>query len=152
MGIGSRLAVTAVIVAALPVSAPVAGAAVKNGRYKGTDISFRVKKNRISNLKIVNTHSCQALGSPGLPDGEVRQITVPGTFKLSKRGTFNTSRHIGDYGEIQDISMGWRGRIRGGRAKMAVSTQYSYTKYVVPEGRFSIVRCFGNVNLKAKRQ
>ena len=99
----------------------------------------------------MNTHSCQALGSPGLPDGEVRQITVPGTFKLSERGTFNTSRYIGDYGEIQDISMGWRGRIRGGSATMAVSTQYSYTKYVAPEG-FKVVRCFGNVNLKAKRQ
>ena len=148
---GTRAGVAVAVVAALLITAPVATAA-KNGRYKGTDISFRVKNNRISGLKIVNTHSCQALGSPGLPDGEVRQITVPGTFKLSKRGTFNTSRYIGHYGDIKDISMGWRGRIRGGSARMAVSTQYHYTKYVVSEAQFYVVRCFGNVNLKAKRQ
>ena len=150
MGSAARVAVIAVIAAALLAGPPVAGA-VKNGRYKGTDISFRVKNNRISDLKIVNTHSCQALGAPGLPDGEVRQIFVPGTFKVSRRGTFAASRRIGDFGDVKDISMGWRGRIRGRRARMEVSTQYSYTKYTVADG-FQVVRCFGNVNLRATRR
>ena len=148
---GSRLGVTVAIIAALLVAAPPAGAAVKSGRYKGTDISFKVSNGQISKVKAVFTYSCQRIPTGQLPEGEVRQLTVPGSFKLSRQGTLVATRAIGNYGGIQGIFFGWKGRIRGGSAKFDAQSGYQYSYYSVSDG-FLIVKCFSQVTYKAKRQ
>lgn len=148
---GSRLGLTVAVIAALLVGAPAASAAVKSGRYKGTDISFKVKGSRVSNIKVVATYSCQRIGTGELPDGEVRQVTVPGTLSVTRKGKLIASRYIGTYGDIRDITFEWKGEIRGRNAKVFVQSGYNYSSYSAQNG-FVLVKCFSQTTLKAKRQ
>lgn len=149
MAAGSRLGLVAVALAMVLVAASPASA-VKSGRYKGTDISFRVKDNRISKVKVVLTYSCQKIGSGELPNGEVRQLVVPGKFKVSSKGRFKNEVYIGSNNGVTDIYFTWSGRFRKGKASATVKAGYKYWGYEAGYGP-RLVRCDSVTALKAKR-
>ncbi len=150
MVFGSRLVLVSVVLAAALIAAPPASAA-KSGSYKGTDISFKVKKNRISKVKVFLTYSCQVVGTGDLPDGEPRSLNVPGKTRVGSKGKFKRNVYIGSNNGVTDIFFNWTGRFRGGRASMTVQSGYKYTKYDPATG-FHPVVCFNTTKLKAKRR
>ena len=149
MAFGSRLALVSVVLLAALIAAPPASA-VKSGRYKGTDISFRVKNNRISKLKVVLVYSCQVVGTGNLPDGETRSLNVPGRTRVSSKGKIKRNVYIGSNNGVTDIFFNWKGRFRRGRLTTTVESGYKYTKYDPVDG-FRPVVCFNTTRLKAKR-
>jgi len=149
MAFGSRLALVSVVLAAALIAAPPASA-VKSGRYKGTDISFRVKKDRISKVKVVLVYSCQTVGTGNLPDGETRSLNVPGRTGVSSKGKFKRKVYIGSNNGVTDIFFNWKGRFRKGRASATVQAGYKYTKYDPVDG-FRPVVCFNTTKFRAKR-
>ena len=148
--LASRLALAAVVLALTLVAAAPASAA-KNGRYKGTDISFKVKNNRISKLNVVLTYSCQKIPTGDLPDGEVRNLNVPGKTKISKKGKFKRNVQIGNSNGVSGIFFNWSGRFRKNKAKVTVQAGYTYSMYDAAYGGFIIAKCYNTTALKAKR-
>lgn len=149
MASGPRLGLAAVVLAMVLVAAPPASA-VKSGRYKGTDISFRVKNNRISKVKAVMVYSCQKIGTGDLPDGETRSLNVPGKTRVGSKGKFARNVYIGSYGDVRDIFFNWSGRFRKGKVKATVQSGYSYSSYEAGSG-FVLVKCFNTTTFRAKR-
>ena len=147
---GSRLVLVCVVLAAA-LAAPSQGMAAKSGSYKGTDISFRVKKNRISKVKVFLIYSCQVVGTGGIPDGEPRSLNVPGKTRVGSKGKFKRNVYIGSNNGVTDIFFDWTGRFRGGKASMTVQSGYKYTKYDTDTG-FHPVVCFNTTRLSAKRK
>ena len=147
---GSRLVLVSVVLAAALV-APSPALAVKSGRYKGTDISFRVKNDRISKVKVVLVYSCQTVGSGELPDGETRSLNVPGKTKVSSKGKFKRDVYIGSNNGVTDIFFNWKGRFRKGKGSATVQSGYKYTKYDPVDG-FRLVSCFNTTRLSATRK
>ena len=150
MAPGSRVGLAAVVLALALIAASPASAA-KDGRYKGTDISFKVKNNRISKLKVVLTYSCQKIPTGGLPDGEVRSLNVPGTTKVRSKNKFKRYVFIGNNNGVTGIFFDWSGRFRGGTSKVTVEAGYTYSAYDVDYGGFVIAKCYNTTQFKAKR-
>jgi hypothetical protein len=150
MALRSRFTLAAVVLAMVLLTAPPAFAA-KDGRYKGTDISFKVKNNRISKLKVVLTYSCQKIPTGGLPDGEVRSLNVPGKTKVSSKNKFKRYVYIGSNNGVTDIFFDWSGRVRGRTAKVKIEAGYTYSAYDADYGGFVIAKCYNTTLLKAKR-
>jgi hypothetical protein len=146
----SRLVLVSLVLAAALV-APPAASAVKSGSYKGTDISFRVKKNRVSKLKVVLVYSCQTIGTGNLPDGETRSLNVPGKTGVSSKGKFKRDVYIGSNNGVTDIFFNWKGRFRKGKVTTTVQSGYKYTKYDPVDG-FHLVSCYNTTRLTAKRR
>jgi hypothetical protein len=149
MAPGSRLGLAAVVLALALIAAPPTFAA-KNGRYKGTDISFKVKNNRISKVKVVLTYSCQKIGTGNLPDGEVRSLNVPGTFKVSSKGRFKKNVYIGSNNGVTDIFEFVKGQFRKSKVTAEVRAGYTYSYYDANFG-FVLVKCYNTTQFKAKR-
>ena len=150
MVLGSRLVLVSVVLAAALITAPSASAA-KSGSYKGTDISFKVKKNRISKVKVFLIYSCQVSGTGNLPDGEPRSLNVPGKTKVSSKGKIKRKVYIGSNNGVTDIFFNWKGRFRKGKLTATVESGYKYTKYDSVDG-FRLVVCYNTTKLTAKRR
>jgi hypothetical protein len=141
---GFRIVIATALVAAALF--PADAAAVKSGRYKGPDISFRVKKNKISKLTVVTANSCQTIGSGDLPNGDIQTFTPPGRFKIRRSGRFSGSRYVTRVNDFLDIRFAWRGRIRKGRMKARIQTMYKYY-----DTSSNLVSCYGENVYRAKR-
>ena len=122
--------------------------AVTSGPWKGGDIEFRVKDNRVRKVSVVAFHTCQVVGT-GEFFNQMQRVTPPGSFKIGRKGGFLSSRYVNRAGDYFDISFAWRGRFRKGRMRTRVQTSYKYYAYYGDYG-YRLTSCYSERVFRAK--
>jgi hypothetical protein len=143
---GAALALAvAVVFAAGPA------AAVPSGRWKGGDIDFRVKDDKVKKLTVTSVHTCQGIGT-GEYWNELQTFAPPGKFKIQSNGEVSGQRIKATVAgtDYYDARFAMLGKFKGSKMTAVVQTSYKYWDYVTFDSPTN-VSCFSEKKFSAKK-